>query len=46
MGLIRREKRDIFYKIAKALGYRSRSALKLLQIHESTDILLGKYLYC
>jgi len=41
MGLIQRERRDIFYKIAKALGYRSRSALKLLQIHEATGILQG-----
>lgn len=43
MGLIHRERRDIFYKIAKALGYRSRSALKLLQIHETTNILDGKF---
>ena len=42
MGLIQRERRDIFYKIAKALGYRSRSALKLLQIHEATGILQGE----
>uniref|UniRef100_A0A914Z164 Ribosomal RNA methyltransferase FtsJ domain-containing protein n=1 Tax=Panagrolaimus superbus TaxID=310955 RepID=A0A914Z164_9BILA len=41
MGLAQRERRDIWYKVAKAMGYRSRSALKLLQIHQKLKILDG-----
>jgi tRNA (cytidine32/guanosine34-2'-O)-methyltransferase len=41
MGLAQRERRDIYYKVAKSLGYRSRSALKLLQIHQKLKILDG-----
>ena len=43
MGLIQREKRDIYYLVAKSMGYRSRSALKLLQMNERLEILNGWY---
>uniref|UniRef100_A0AC35F2I1 Ribosomal RNA methyltransferase FtsJ domain-containing protein n=1 Tax=Panagrolaimus sp. PS1159 TaxID=55785 RepID=A0AC35F2I1_9BILA len=41
MGLAQRERRDIWYKVAKAQGYRARSALKLLQIHQKLNVLDG-----
>ncbi|KAK7197573.1 FtsJ-like methyltransferase [Novymonas esmeraldas] len=39
MGRASKDKRDIFYRKAKAEGYRARSAYKLLQMHETLNIL-------
>uniref|UniRef100_A0A7E4VZT8 FtsJ domain-containing protein n=1 Tax=Panagrellus redivivus TaxID=6233 RepID=A0A7E4VZT8_PANRE len=39
MGLKQRLRRDIYYKMAREMGYRSRSAIKLLQMHDKLDIL-------
>ena len=36
-----RDKRDIYYRLAKEQGWRARSAFKLLQIHEEFGILHG-----
>lgn len=34
-----KDKRDIFYRRAKELGFRARSAFKLLQLDEAFDLL-------
>ncbi|KAI9298112.1 FtsJ-domain-containing protein [Neoconidiobolus thromboides FSU 785] len=39
MGKTSKDKRDIFYRLAKEKGYRARSAFKLLQIDEEFDII-------
>lgn len=39
MGKISKDKRDIYYRLAKQTSYRSRSAFKLLQINQYFDIL-------
>lgn len=39
MGKLSKDKRDIYYRKAKELGYRARSAFKLIQIHEKLGIL-------
>jgi len=39
MGRSSKDKRDIFYRLAKEEGWRARSAFKLLQINEQFDIL-------
>jgi len=39
MGKLQKDKRDIYYRKAKELGYRARSAFKLLQIDEKLNIL-------
>lgn len=39
MGRSSKDKRDIFYRLAKEEGWRARSAFKLLQIHEQFGIL-------
>ncbi|MES1908413.1 MAG: hypothetical protein MHM6MM_001358 [Cercozoa sp. M6MM] len=41
MGKYSRDKRDIYYRKAKELGYRARSAFKLLQVDEQLHILDG-----
>lgn len=38
MGRYSRDKRDIFYRLAKEKGYRARSAFKLLQIDAEFDL--------
>jgi len=38
MGQLSRDKRDIFYRIAKENGYRARSAFKLLQLDAHFDL--------
>lgn len=39
MGKLSKDKRDIFYRRAKELGYRARSAFKLLQLDAEFDLL-------
>ena len=41
MGIASRDKRDIFYRLAKEEGWRARSAYKLLQIDEEFRFLQG-----
>jgi 23S rRNA U2552 (ribose-2'-O)-methylase RlmE/FtsJ len=38
MGRFSKDKRDIFYRLAKEKGYRARSAFKLLQIDAEFDL--------
>lgn len=38
MGKISKDKRDIYYRLAKQMGYRSRSAFKLLQVDSYFNI--------
>lgn len=38
MGRLSRDKRDIYYRLAKEKGYRARSAFKLLQIDAEFDL--------
>lgn len=38
MGRLSRDKRDVFYRLAKENGYRARSAFKLLQIDAHFDL--------
>lgn len=42
MGKTSRDKRDIYYRLAKEEGWRARSAFKLLQIDQVFNILEGK----
>lgn len=39
MGRTSKDKRDVYYRKAKALGYRARSAFKLQQLDEQCDLL-------
>lgn len=39
MGRASKDKRDVYYRKAKALGYRARSAFKLQQLDEQCDLL-------
>lgn len=39
MGRASKDKRDVYYRKAKALGYRARSAFKLEQLDEQCDLL-------
>lgn len=41
MGRTSKDKRDIYYRKAKEIGFRARSAFKLLQIDEEYDIFEG-----
>lgn len=41
MGRLSRDKRDIFYRLAKEKGYRARSAFKLLQLDAEFDLFKG-----
>jgi len=38
MGRLSRDKRDVFYRLAKEKGYRARSAFKLLQVDADFDL--------
>lgn len=42
MGKTSKDKRDIYYRLAKEEGWRARSAFKLLQIDEKFHIFKGK----
>lgn len=42
MGKTSKDKRDIFYRLAKEQGWRARSAFKLLQADETFNLLEGK----
>lgn len=42
MGRSSKDKRDIYYRLAKEEGWRARSAYKLLHIDEEYNILSGK----
>ena len=41
MGRSSKDKRDIYYRKAKEVGFRARSAFKLLQIDDEYDLLSG-----
>lgn len=41
MGRSSKDKRDIYYRLAKEEGWRARSAFKLLHIDEEFDIFSG-----
>jgi len=41
MGKTSKDKRDIYYRKAKEVGYRARSAFKLLQIDEECRLFEG-----
>lgn len=43
MGKSSRDKRDIYYRLAKEEGWRARSAFKLIHIDEEFGILEGTY---
>lgn len=43
MGKTSKDKRDIYYRLAKEEGWRARSAFKLLQIDQVFNILDGMY---
>lgn len=43
MGKVSKDKRDIYYRLAKEQGWRARSAFKLLQIDENFKIFDGIY---
>lgn len=42
MGKTSKDKRDIYYRLAKEEGWRARSAFKLLQIDEKFHVLKGE----
>ena len=41
MGKASKDKRDIYYRLAKENGWRARSAFKLLQINEEFNIFMN-----
>ena len=41
MGRSSKDKRDIYYRLAKEEGWRARSAYKLLQLNDDFDLLSG-----
>ena len=41
MGKSSKDKRDIYYRLAKEQGWRARSAFKLLQVNEEFSIFEG-----
>jgi len=43
MGKCSKDKRDLFYRLAKEEGWRARSAFKLLQIDDQFGIFDGSY---
>jgi len=45
MGKSSKDKRDIFYRLAKEQGWRARSAFKLLQADETFNLLDGDAVY-
>lgn len=44
MGKTSKDKRDVYYRLAKEEGWRARSAFKLLQIDDEFHIFEGKLL--
>ncbi len=42
MGRSSKDKRDVYYRLAKEEGWRARSAFKLLQINEEFNIFDGE----
>ena len=44
MGRTSKDKRDVFYRLAKENGWRARSAFKLLQLDEEFNLFQGAYL--
>lgn len=46
MGKSSKDKRDVYYRLAKEEGWRARSAFKLLQINEDFKIFNGLWLAC
>ena len=43
MGRSSKDKRDVYYRLAKEEGWRARSAFKLLQINEEFNIFKGSF---
>lgn len=43
MGKTSKDKRDVYYRLAKEEGWRARSAFKLMQIDDEFKLLEGKY---
>lgn len=43
MGRSSKDKRDIYYRLAKEEGWRARSAFKLLQLDQEFDLLTGEH---
>lgn len=41
MGRSSKDKRDVYYRLAKEEGWRARSAFKLLQINEDYNLFNG-----
>ena len=41
MGRSSKDKRDIYYRLAKEEGWRARSAFKLLQLNDALDLFSG-----
>lgn len=46
MGRSSKDKRDIYYRLAKEEGWRARSAFKLLQLDQEFDLFTGENLLC
>lgn len=46
MGRSSKDKRDIYYRLAKEEGWRARSAFKLLQLDEEFKLFKGKLFIC
>lgn len=44
MGRSSKDKRDIYYRLAKEEGWRARSAFKLLQLDQEFDLFTGENL--
>lgn len=42
MGRSSKDKRDIYYRLAKEEGWRARSAFKLLQLDQEFDLFTGE----
>ena len=42
MGRSSKDKRDVYYRLAKEEGWRARSAFKLIQINEQFNIFQGR----
>lgn len=45
MGKTSKDKRDIYYRLAKEEGWRARSAFKLLQLDEQFDLFEGSSIH-
>lgn len=46
MGKSSKDKRDVYYRLAKEEGWRARSAFKLLQINQDFNLFEGKLCHC